>query len=178
MKKILLLKKESQGVVGEFDSIEEAQAFALDLVKGNEDRSIFDYSIKEVEDEDVSTTIPSYEAAKDKLGIVAVKVIPEVREHHAKALNALNKLFTIAEAWNKVDNFVPDFSNRNQYKYFPWFVYNDNAAGFVFAYSTYTASSAYANFGSRLCFSTRERAEQFGKQFIDLWNDFLLSNNK
>jgi hypothetical protein len=175
MKKILLLdKKNPQEIIGEFNSIEEAQKFIIDLAQEDEDISIFDYSIKEVEDEDVSTTIPSYESAKDKLGSVAVKVIPEVREHHAKALNALNKLFTIAEAWNKVDNFIPDFSNRNQYKYFPWFVYNDNAAGVVFAYSTYTASSAYANFGSRLCFSTSERAEQFGKQFIDLWNDFLL----
>lgn len=174
MKKILLLKKESQYVIGEFDSKEEAQAFVLDIVKSNEDNLIFDYYTKEIEDEDVSTTIPSYEAAKEKLGSVAVKVIPEVREHHAKALNALNKLFTIAEAWNKVDNFIPDFSNRNQYKYFPWFVYNDKAAGFVCANTLSTASSAYAYFGSRLCFSTSERAEQFGKQFIDLWNDFLL----
>ena len=175
MKKILLLdKKNPQDAIGEFNSIEEAQAHVIDLAQEDEDISIFDYSIKEVEDEDVSTTIPSYESAKNKLGSVAVKVIPEVREHHAKALNALNKLFTIAEAWNKADDFIPDFSNRNQYKYFPWFVYNDNAAGFVFAYTGSAASIARASVGSRLCFSTSERAEQFGKQFIDLWNDFLL----
>ena len=48
--------------------------------------------------------------------------------HNAKALIAIEKLMVIAEAWNKADNFVPDFSNRNQYKYFPWFVYNDKAA--------------------------------------------------
>lgn len=175
MKKILLLdKKNPQEILGEFNSIEDAQAHVIDLAQEDEDISIFDYSIKEVEDEDVSTTIPSYEAAKEKLGSVAVKVIPEVREHHAKALNALNKLFTIAEAWNKADNFIPNFSNSNQYKYFPWFVYNDKAAGFVCADTAYAASAAYAIFGSRLCFSTSERAEQFGKQFIDLWNDFLL----
>ena len=174
MKKILLLKKESQNVIGKFDSIEEAQAFVLDIVKSNEDRLIFDFYTKEIEYKDVSTTIPNYEAAKDKLESVAVKVIPEVREHHAKALNALNKLFTIAEAWNKADNFIPDFSNRNQYKYFPWFVYNDKAAGFVYAYTGHAASIARASIGSRLFFSTSERAEQFGKQFIDLWNDFLL----
>lgn len=175
MKKILVLdKKNPQDVIGEFNSIEDAQAHVIDLAQEDEEISIFDYSIKEVEYEDVSTTIPSYKAAKDKLGCVAVKVIPEVREHHAKALNALNKLFTIAEAWNKADNFIPDFSNRNQYKYFPWFVYNDKSAGFVCATTHYTASSAIATVGSRLCFSTSERAEQFGKQFIDLWNDFLL----
>ena len=175
MKKTLLLdKKNPQEIIGEFNSIEEAQAHVIDLAQEDEDISIFDYSIKEVEYEDVSTTIPSYESAKNKLGSVAVKVIPEVREHHAKALNALNKLFTIAEAWNKADNFIPDFSNRNQYKYFPWFVYNDKAAGFVYSSTYGTASSANARLGSRLCFKTAERAEQFGKQFIDLWNDFLL----
>lgn len=175
MKKILVLdKKNPQDVIGEFNSIEDAQAHVIDLAQEDEEISIFDYSIKEVEYEDVSTTIPSYKAAKDKLGCVAVKVIPEVREHHAKALNALNKLFTIAEAWNKADNFIPDFSNRNQYKYFPWFVYNDKSAGFVGAGANGAASRAHASIGSRLCFSTSERAEQFGKQFIDLWNDFLL----
>ena len=175
MKKILVLdKKNPQDVIGEFYSIEDAQAHVIDLAQEDEDISIFDYSIKEVEYEDVSTTIPSYESAKDKLESVAVKVIPEVREHHAKALDALNKLFTIAEAWNKVDNFVPDFSNRNQYKYYPWFKYNDKAAGFVCAAASCTAATTSASFGSRLCFKSEERAIQFGKQFIDLWNDFLL----
>lgn len=96
--------------------------------------------------------------------------------HNAKALIAMEKLITIAEAWNKADNFVPDFSNRNQYKYFPWFVYNDNAAGFVSAGTSYPASTAAAAFGSRLCFKTDERAEEFGRMFIDLWNDFLMLN--
>ena len=173
MKKILVLdKKNPNDVIGEFNSIEDAQAHVIDLAQEDEDVSIFDYSIKEVEYEGISTTISSYEAAKDNLGNVGAKVI-EVREHHAKALNALNKLFTIAEAWNKADNFIPDFSNRNQYKYFPWFVY-DNDAGFICAGTYYTTSFANAPFGSRLCFSTSERAEQFRKQFIDLWNDFLL----
>ena len=174
MKKILVLdKKNPQDVIGEFNSIEDAQAHVIDLAQEDEDISIFDYSIKEVEYEDVSTTIPSYEVAKDRLGSVAVKVIPEVREHHAKALNALNKLFTIAEAWNKADNFIPDYDNTNQYKWFPWFQ-KRGTAGFVSADTDYAASGAGAGIGSRLCFSTSERAEQFGKQFIDLWNDFLL----
>ena len=174
MKNILLLdKKNPQEILGEFNSIEDAQAHVIDLAQEDEDISIFDYSIKEVESEDVSTTIPSYEAAKERLESVAVKVIPEVREHHAKALNALNKLFTIAEAWNKADNFIPDYDNTNQYKWFPWFQ-KRGTAGFVCANAEGTASSAIASFGSRLCFSTSERAEQFGKQFIDLWNDFLL----
>lgn len=94
--------------------------------------------------------------------------------HNAKALIAIEKLITIAEAWNKLDGFIPDFSDRSQYKYFPWFVYNDNAAVFVFAYANDSASYALAYLGSQLCFSTSEHAEQFGTMFIELWNDFLL----
>ncbi len=89
---------------------------------------------------------------------------------HFKALAALNKLFTIAEAWNKADDFVPDFSNTNQYKYYPWFVYDRDAAGFVYALATLTS----AGIGSRLCFKTANRARQFGEMFADLYNEVFL----
>ena len=88
-------------------------------------------------------------------------------------INAYTKLLIIATAWNKIDGFEADFGDKNQYKHFPWFEYSEDAAGFVFANTNYTATAAYAYFGSRLCFKTSERAKQFGEQFIDLWNDFL-----
>ena len=113
-----------------------------------------------------SPVLDSYEAAKTYLGGDA--------KNHRKALIALEKLIVIAEAWNKHDKFVPDFSNRNQSKYFPGFVYNDKAAGFVYAHANSMRTYMWAYFSSWLCFKTEERAEQFGKQFINLWNDFLL----
>lgn len=94
--------------------------------------------------------------------------------NHLHALLALNKLFTIAQAWNKEDGFVPDFSNRNQWKYFPWFAYNNDAAGFVYATTNRTATSAHAAIGSRLCFKSESRAAQFGKQFAYLYNKVFL----
>lgn len=69
---------------------------------------------------------------------------------------------------------MPDFSNENQYKYFPWFEYNKNTAGFVCASAGWTATPAAANVGCRLCFATRKRAIAFGKKFEGLYNDFLL----
>lgn len=104
------------------------------------------------------------------------KLVSEINPNNIKALIAYNRLCTIAQAWNKADGFEPDFSNTSQYKYFPWFEYSRDAAGFVFALTDVTATNAYAHFGSRLCFKTRERAMQFGKKFIDLWNDLLLNN--
>lgn len=120
--------------------------------------------------------IESYEDAKAILGLSDEPLITicGVSKHHANALLALSRLFTIAEAWNKEDDFVPDFSNEEQRKYFPWFEYNKGSAGFVCADTGWTAASAAALVGSRLCFATRERALAFGKQFQELYNDFLL----
>ena len=113
-----------------------------------------------------SLVIDSYEGARTYLGIYA--------KSHQKAMSALEKLIVIAEAWNKQDGFVPDYSNSGQYKYFPWFMYNDKAAGFVYTNTFHTSTYTHSIVGYRLCFKTEERAEQFGKQFTNLWNDFLL----
>ena len=124
--------------------------------------------------DNITEGVKYFEDACQVLGIPTN--VPDVKglpRKHAKAMVAMYKLITIAEAWNKADNFVPDYDNINQYKYSPWFQ-KQGAAGFVYAGTAYTASLAYAGTGSRLCFSTSERAEQFGKQFVDLWNDFLL----
>jgi hypothetical protein len=115
--------------------------------------------------------INSFEKACTYLG--REKECNPANRHH-KAMVAFFKLITIAEAWNKADGFVPDYSNENQLKYYPWFIYAGAFTGFASASTAAAASSTSAAIGSRLCFKTRVRAEQFGKQFIDLWNDVLL----
>lgn len=100
--------------------------------------------------------------------------VSDINPEHAEALIALNKLFTLAEAWNKEDGFVPHFSDWNQDKWFPWLKYDADAAGFVFAHTGSTTTYASAYIGFRLCFKSSERAEQFGKQFADLYNKVFL----
>lgn len=123
--------------------------------------------------DEINIKVDSFETALEYLGRENNACMCGIPDKHAKAMVAMYKLITIAEAWNKADNFIPDYDNTNQYKWFPWFQ-KRGTAGFVYANANNTASNASANIGSRLCFSTSERAEQFGKQFIDLWNDFLL----
>ena len=98
----------------------------------------------------------------------------EINMKHTGALIALNELFTIAQAWNKEDGFVPDFSDWDQDKWFPWFKYDKDAARFVFATTTNAPSYAIAYIGSRLCFKSSARATQFGKQFTTLYNEVFL----
>ena len=157
----------------------------------------FDFSLEEVEvKEEPNETITDYNAAREYLGgkankqftvsqrvatmntvpglVDVTRLVDSLNPSHLEALIALNELFTIAEAWNKADDFVPDYANRRQDKWFPWFVYDRDRAGFVSASTNPAPSYTYALVGSRLCFKTANRARQFGEQFIDLWNKVLL----
>ena len=157
--------------------------------------SPFDFVLEEVECKEVNEVITDFESARKALGgkpnadfTVAKKILSEnvvqlndvarlvtdINPKHIEALIALNKLFTIAQAWNKEDGFVPYFSDWEQNKWFPWFVYDKDAAGFVFADTLNAPTNAPANLGSRLCFKSSTRAAQFGKQFADLYNKVFL----
>lgn len=155
----------------------------------------FDFDLEEVECKEVNEVITDFESARKALGLKpndgltvtqrligggaisledVAHLVADINPKHIDALIALNKLMTIAEVWNKQDGFVPYFSDWNQDKWFPWFRYDENVAGFVFAHtgSTTTYASAYIAF--RLCFKSSERAEQFGKQFADIYNKVFL----
>ena len=157
--------------------------------------SPFDFVLEEFEYKDVNEVITDFESARKALGgkpnadfTVSKKIlsgnvvhlndvarlVTDINPKHIKALIALNELFTIAQAWNKEDGFVPDFSDWHQDKWFPWFKYDKDAAGFVYATTHDAPTYATAYIGSRLCFKSSARAAQFGKQFIDLWNDVFL----
>lgn len=119
-------------------------------------------------------------------------------EEDMRDLTAFLKLRIITAALNQ--GWTPDWTNSNEWKYYPWFClytedeYNDLDAddkerccrvvgrsgsyasaygGLVYA-SAYNASSySYTYYGSRLAFKTRELALYAGKQFVDIWCDFV-----
>lgn len=194
MKKYIVKFKGSEKVFGEYAGKEEASDKVMEYIRDHY-ISPFDFVLEEVECKEVNEVITDFETARNVLGIKpnaeftvvderrsknVIKIedvsmlVNEVNPKHIEALIALNELFTIAEAWNKEDGFVPDFSDWNQDKWYPWFKYDKCAAGFVYA-RTYSVSTVVdATFGSRLCFKTKERAEQFGKQFADLYNKVFI----
>ena len=160
------------------------------LSYNNESRDVdshlspFDFTLEEVDSKNVNETITDFERAREALGLKpntfynlsehVPKFFSDINPKHIEALIALNKLFTIAEAWNKEDEFVPNYSDWKQDKWFPWFKYDEDTARFVCVDTIYTPTNLFAYFGSRLCFKTSERAEQFGKQFDDLYNMVFL----
>ena len=188
-----------------YDTRNEAVQGIMDYVSGyNEDLGMkdsqrispFDFKVEEV---DVDYAIADFKDAVECLGLDVndgyevygrekrgagslkkrdvEKLVRELNPRHVEALIALNELFTIAEAWNKADGFVPDFSDNEQQKYFPWFAYDKDVARFS---PNGSMSSAYisALFGERLCFKTIERAKQFGLRFAGLFNKFLMLDRR
>lgn len=122
-------------------------------------------------------------------------------EWMGKDVVAFLKLRIITEALN--EGWHPKFT-EDEYRYYPWFyIYtkeeydnfseeekrrcvgrahsNANAVGgLVYASASLAASVSDTNFGARLVFSNRDLAEYAGRQFIDIWTDFVfeISDNK
>ena len=106
------------------------------------------------------------------------------------------KLRIICKALN--EGWEPKFTT-DEWRWYPWFLlwtadelrsksdqwkkdraligtgdYETQYAGFGSAYSHYAPSTANAAVGSRLCLKSESVADYCGKQFINIWADFLL----
>jgi hypothetical protein len=97
--------------------------------------------------------------------------VSELAPKDRKSIIAHYKLTIIARALNA--GWKPDWTNWNQYKYYPWFEYKKTKSGFGFSYSHYGSWFTVTFVGSRLCYSSRELAEYAGKIFESLYNDLF-----
>lgn len=88
--------------------------------------------------------------------------IPEdLREYFESTYNAV----VVTEALN--GGKKPDWDNRNELKWRPWFVMSASAFGLYDAGCAYSGSSAGS--GSRLQNIDEETAEYSATQFVDVW---------
>lgn len=200
MKKYIVKYKEGGKVFGVYASPEEASINVVEYINDSNDClegdyvSPFDFVLEEVECKEVNEAITDFDSAKkylvgktnDVFGVAkklsksidpikdAEILIKELNPKHIEALVALNRLFTIAEAWNKEDGFVPDVSDWQQDKWFPWFSYDEDAARVVYANTLNGPGTAYALIGTLICFKSSARAAQFGKQFEELFNKVFI----
>lgn len=99
--------------------------YATEVVKRDKDDSRIEIPVDYMVDEvDTNDRIPNFKAAKQLIGSSRFILAQdsccfsdiEFNIRHTRALVALNQLFTIAQAWNMLDNFVPNFSNYEQFK--------------------------------------------------------------
>lgn len=112
----------------------------------------------------IKDRVKTFEDACKVLGIASTLFCGQ----ESKDEMAYKKLKIIVEALN--EGWKPDWQDVGQYKYFPWF---KMSSGSGLAYDGYADWDADSFVGSRLCFKSRELAEYAGKQFINLYNDFM-----
>lgn len=129
-------------------------------------------AVKSVTPKDITKRVKTYADACAVLGIEPINEEIFTKLGFTKDEIAYRKLKTVIEALN--EGWRPDWSNRNEYKYWNWFVYSTSSAGFGYAYTTNAPAYTSTCVGSRLCFKTRELAAYAGRQFEDLYNDFFL----
>lgn len=149
------------------------------------------------------TSIKTYEDACEALGVEPIFNEPnpimnlygveyEVEPH----IIALMKLETISRAlWGKTWKPEPD-ADGSKWFYYPVFTLytqqeienmdedkrggllsaraNSGAvAGFGYLYTNSRSSNAHADYGFRLCQEDSEKAKYFGRQFLELWAEYL-----
>lgn len=151
---------------------------------------------------DVRERIKTFEDACEALGNHAFvnqyrRIIEEQNppmDETAKDLIAYLKLRIICAALN--EGWEPTFANE-EYRWYPWFVVytkeeldrmseekrrrvvgrsNCNAyayGGLVFAVAYFASSVSSTRYGSRLAFKSEELADYAGKQFIEIYADFV-----
>ena len=150
---------------------------------------------------DVRERVRTFEDACRELGeehqfVKAFRSIYTGTDSDIADVVAYHKLRIVCAALN--EGWEPRF-HRNETRYYPWFWlytkekldemsaddskelnmtstdgYQTEYAGFACAYSTDTPSSSFAPVGSLLCLKSDALAEYCGRQFTDIWADFLL----
>ena len=202
-KQIIVTENEVKAALEAAKSQEVKDVLAALFCKPENKPNLDDYkSIKTYEDACEALDIsPIYSGNAVKAVCDNVNQHWDFRQQMPKHIIALMKLETISRAlWGRNWEPKPDASG-NKWFYYPWFALftqdeidnMDDAeferrallagfassgayAGFGSLHTIYRSSSAYANFGFRLCQETEEKAEYFGRQFINIWAEYLAFN--
>jgi hypothetical protein len=83
---------------------------------------------------------------------------------------AYKMLKEIVKAFN--EGWVPDWTNSNEYKYYPWFTMGSPSGG-GFSYGDYDLWYSVSAVGSRLCYKSADLAKHAGQLFENVYKDFL-----
>jgi hypothetical protein len=108
-----------------------------------------------------------------------ITVPPMFPNRHAKAMEAITKIFIMVDAANQIANggkeWTPDFSD-DSWKWENWYKYMGGSSGFRAYGCAYWVSGSLV--GSRLCFFSREVgvAMAENEHYMKVWNDFALYN--
>ena len=153
--------------------ISEQKARELYKSGSGELRSILEESFgKDFFSQKITDRVKTYEDACRELSMNPLDENKLMKLGLTKHDIAYQKLVTIVKSLN--EGWVLDVCDNSVYRWYPRFVTNGSPSSFAFCGSGYDAAVANAGSGSRLCFKNKELSEYCGKQFIELWKQFIL----
>lgn len=153
--------------------ISEQKARELYKSGSSELKSILEESFgKDFFSQKITDRVKTYEDACRELSMNPLDKNKLIGFGFTKHDIAYQKLVTIIKALN--EGWVPDVCDSSVYRWYPWFKTNGSPSSFAFCGSYCGFTSARAGSGSRLCLKSKELSEYCGKQFIDLWKQFIL----
>lgn len=125
-------------------------------------------------DDDVKVRIKTFEDACNELGenhqyVRAYREWMRISYAECKDVTAYMKLRIITAALN--EGWEPQFV-VGELRWYVWF--SNKCGGLVCAGVANAGPYSIAGNGVRMAFRTKELAEYAGKQFIDIWCDYLL----
>lgn len=121
--------------------------------------------------------------AKPKNVIERIKTVDDVLADHGLTADQFDKQckdLTIDERAYRIikmlaqslnEDWTPDWSNPDEYKYYPWFEIR-GSSGFRFFGCDFWLTDS--DVGSRLCYKSRELAEHAGKNFTEVYKQFMV----
>jgi hypothetical protein len=113
----------------------------------------------------ITDRVKSFEDACEILGIEYKSVLrSDVSADEAAYMQLKIIVAVLNEGW------VPDWSDNNQKKYYPWF---DLSSGSGLSFYDYDYNFSRSAVGSRLCFKSRELAAYAGSQFTAIYQSFM-----
>lgn len=196
-----ILERDGIRVMAEKITIQKDDVMNAYKQASREERILLERIFKEMfPPKDITERIKTFEDACNELGednvLVQAYRTAEFNtsgnQNDVTDVVAYLKLRIIAAALN--EGWKPTF-DEYEYRFYVWFyictkaeydILNDDkkkecrvigrssaGGGFAYAPAYCSSSGSHTGFGSRLAFKTRELAEYCGKQFIDIWADFL-----
>lgn len=129
--------------------------------------------------ENIMDAVKSYEDACELDGIEPLTIdqfsfLPEQERECQFAEHKLNVINRVLCA-----DWVPDYTDSSQYKYWPYFYWDENAAGGPgFSFADYDFDFSGSGVGARRVYPTKELAIYAGKQFISIHNKIHKPNQK
>jgi hypothetical protein len=98
-----------------------------------------------------------------------LSIVGKQRKETELSRHGLDKIEFLGDIFR--NGWIADFSNPNQYKYRPYFIYK---SGFGLSLRGVDDDGSYASVAARLYFPTYKMAERFANQFLPYYTEWIL----